>query len=328
MGLTEKDIGKRVRHECGIVGVLASGHVFGLHVLSLQGPGLPDWDEGTNWASDVADGWTLDENVASEASPSPPLPPGSRGVILRMLSTDPPVALLEFEPGGVLGVLGVHPEHDEIVTVLRGSLPGNIARDRIPAGVRHALRAGAEGALVLVAMVPRDGLQPAAEPDTIDAVRHDIAAELQRRDDRIDALEERIHAGVPRTREDWIAVAAQGPTAGYLPYVDGKAPTADAIAAHIVRHGEALHRAAAGGSGGGSGWTQRDLPPVDELRALAAAELRAAGLHAAAVSVADGLSGADAMLLLDEPEGAAYEVLQRLAAAEKAAAVLPKGGAR
>lgn len=131
--------------------------------------------------------------ITDEELDVPQLPPGSRGVTMRVLGIDPPVALLEFDPGGTLGE-DTHPAHDELGTVLRGSISSHVDPGHIPAGVRHTLRAGADGALLLVAMVKRTGLHPAAEPDTLAAIRQDFGAEIRRQGDRIDAIEERIRA--------------------------------------------------------------------------------------------------------------------------------------
>lgn len=90
----------------------------------------------------------------NDATPS--LPHGSHGVTMKVLSADPLVALLEFEPGGVLGE-DVHPDYEEIGIVFRGSISSNVDPGRVPAGVAHSLAAGAEGAMVLVTMVPRQG---------------------------------------------------------------------------------------------------------------------------------------------------------------------------
>jgi quercetin dioxygenase-like cupin family protein len=104
--------------------------------------------------------------AGSMPPPAPPLPPGSHGVTMRVLSVDPPVALLEFEPGGVLGE-DVHPEHEELITLISGSADvtcelwnrrpiADDARRSLCVGPnqRHHVRSGSNGSLVLVAMAP------------------------------------------------------------------------------------------------------------------------------------------------------------------------------
>jgi hypothetical protein len=112
-----------------------------------------------------------------------PLPLGSHGVTITEIHADPPVAILALAPGAVLGA-ETFSEHDELITLLTGGalvrdeqrdlvisfLPGEpkgpagpTRQARIPAGVHHAIRAGAEGALLLVTIVAATSRQQAAD---------------------------------------------------------------------------------------------------------------------------------------------------------------------
>lgn len=164
-------VGRRVRHETGIVGVLAMGRGLGLHVLSLQGPGLPEWDDGTNWASDPADGWTLeppahDVHAAgwTDAAAKDQGQRAARVPVITVLSQNPPAALLVLGPGVEIPE-EVH-EADELLLLVRGRVvvrttvetrfdpDGSAFSFRIGRGVAHSLRAGADGAVLVAVMLP------------------------------------------------------------------------------------------------------------------------------------------------------------------------------